>query len=108
MRPEWAGRTHLAQRVIDAFFVRTAVDRLQHRKASDRFPAHDLNPGVLQRKVVTKIGLGRFSEPFVQLNLGVLRNKNAQHGLRGFLVVGSIEGQCGEWVIPAPAFSHFP
>jgi hypothetical protein len=52
-----------------------------HRDASDAFPADNLNSGVLQLDVVTEIGVGRLSEPFMQLNFGVFRKNDAKNGL---------------------------
>jgi hypothetical protein len=58
--------------------VRAPVDLLEHREASDAFPADNLNPGFLQLDVVTEIHVGSLSEPFVQLNFGVFRRKDAK------------------------------
>ena len=38
LSPERACRTHLAKRIINAFFVWTPVDLFHHRKTSDTFP----------------------------------------------------------------------
>jgi hypothetical protein len=65
LSPERTCRTHLAKRIIDAFFVRTPVDLFYRRKASDAFPPYNLNPGVLQFGVVTQVYLGRLSKTFV-------------------------------------------
>jgi hypothetical protein len=81
MRPERACRTDLAKRIIHAFFVRASVDFLEHRDASDAFPADNVNPGVLQFDIVTKIRIGRLSKPFVKLSFGVFRRNDAKDSL---------------------------
>src|SRR5262249_32342246 len=81
LSPERAFRTHLAKRIIDAFFVRTPVDLFHHRKASDAFPLYNLNPSVLEFGVVTQVYLGRLSKPFVQLRFGAFRSKDAKDSL---------------------------
>ena len=71
-----------------ALFVRASVDFLDHRDASDAFPADNLNPGVLELDVVTEIGVGRLPEPFVQLNFGVFRKNDAKTAFEAFLSSG--------------------
>jgi hypothetical protein len=81
VRPKWACRADFAKRIILALFVRASVDFLDHRDASDAFPADNVNPGVLQFDVVTKIRVGRLSKPFVKLNFGVFRRNDAKDSL---------------------------
>ena len=88
MRPKWACRADFAKRIILALFVRASVEFLEHRDASDAFPADNLNPGVLQLDVVTEIGGGRLSKPFVQLRFGSFRKNDAKRRFEAFLSSG--------------------
>src|SRR5271166_6224 len=81
VRPEWACRTDLAKRIINAFFMRASGDLLHHRDASNPFPADNLNPGVLQLDIITEIRVGRLPEPFMQLSFGSFPRNDAKDSL---------------------------
>jgi hypothetical protein len=80
VRPKWACQADLAKRIILAPSW-ASVDFLDHREASNAFSADNLDKNLLQPDVVTEIGIGRLSEPFMQLNFEVFPKDDAKNGL---------------------------